>query len=144
MIRSSENSKTENTYGISDELFLKVRNSVSLIDENIIVVDEIEKFNAATINVEFDRLEELVKGLDFFSQVILLDGCRRPDAKTRKVIIQRFSKLANRINHISYCVGKNLLIRTSISFVMHASGNDNFSITKTKEASLQNCRIWDT
>ncbi len=131
--------EVENIYNISDDLFWKVRNSVSLVDKNIIVVEEIEKFCPATINVEFDRLEELVEGLDSFSHIIHLDGCQRPDARTRQVIIKRFAKLSKRINHISYCVGKNEMIRTSITFVMYASGNENFSITKTKTESLENC-----
>lgn len=141
MIQEFEHIRAQNYYGISDELFCKVRDSVNLVEGNIVVVNEIKKFNPETINIEFDQLEALVEGLDSFSHIILLDGCERPDAKTRQVIIERFSKIVDRVNHVSYCVGKNLMIRTSINFVMYASGIENFSITKTEEMALQNCRI---
>lgn len=129
-----------NKYAISDELFHKIRSRIYLIEEDIILVREIENVSAESVQVQFDRVDELAENLHKFSMIINLNDANRPDAKTRELLNKRFSNLPFNINHISFCVGGNLLIRTAVRFVMYASGNKSYSVCKTQEESLEKCK----
>ena len=130
----------KNTYNISDELFHEIRSRVYLLEKDIVFVDEIKNITPETINVEFDRLEELVEDQPYFAHLINLEVCKRPDAKTREVINRRFMKLSSKTYHVAFATGSNILIRTAIRFVIYASGLKSISVSKSVEEAKEKCK----
>ncbi len=93
-----------------------------------------------TIDVLFDRLEELTVGLDRFAYVVDLSGVKRPDARTRERLRQRAGQINPRLAHVGIVVGANAVIRAVAKLAAFAIGFRSISFHGTIDEAMEACR----
>lgn len=114
-----------------------IKNNVHIYSPQVIYLDELPVVSPFSINLVFDEIERLGNELGLHGLVVDIRNTERPDAKARRVINARFSKVCESIEHVSFCTGKNILINTAARFVMYQTNLNSFSIHKTVEASIR-------
>lgn len=109
--------------------------------DKIIWVNELPILSPFSININFDRMDQLSKDIGPYALIIDLRGSDRPDAKTRRVVNQRFMKLKDRQIHCAYITGKNSLINAAIKFVMYGMGHSSYSVNSTEAQAIRKAEL---
>ena len=118
----------------------ELRKRVRQIDDRLFLLVEVQVQTPFTLDVLFDRLEELTAGLDRFAYVVDLSGVRRPDARVRERLKQRVARINTRLVHAGLVVGGNAVIRAVAKLTAFSIGFRSFSFHKTVEEALEVCR----
>jgi hypothetical protein len=118
----------------------ELRSRVSRIDDRLFLLREVPIQTPFSVDAIFDRLEELVAGLDRFAYVVDLTGVKRPDAKTREKLKERILRINDRLAHAGLAVGSNPVIRAVAKLVAFASGFRSFSFHESVEEATEACR----
>jgi hypothetical protein len=82
-----------------------LRARVWKVEDRLFVYDEVPVQSLFTLDLLFDRLEELAAGLDRFAYVVDLRGVKRPGAEVRERLKQRVNRLNPRLAHVAAVVG---------------------------------------
>jgi len=109
-------------------------------EDRLFMLVEVPVQTPFTLDVLFDRLEELTAGLDRFAYVVDLSGVRRPDARVRERLKQRVARINTRLVHAGLVVGGNAVIRAVAKLTAFSIGFRSFSFHKTVEEALEVCR----
>ncbi len=107
-----------------------LKERVYMYDENIIFYDEIPVVCPFNINLFFQKAEDLADELDQPGLIIDVSGVTHPNAETRKVINKRFKMICDKVSHVAFVTGKNVLMNTTIRFVMFGTDLKSFSVHK--------------
>src|SRR5215467_7214222 len=83
----------------------ELRERVWAIDDRLFMMVEVPVQTPYTLEVLFDRLEELAAGLDRFAYVIDLTGVTRPNAPVREKLRQRVAQISPRLVHVGVVIG---------------------------------------
>jgi hypothetical protein len=118
----------------------ELRSRVWKIDERLFMLREVPTQTPLTVDVLFDRLEELVTGLDRFAYVVDLTGAKRPDARSRARLRERILRINQRIVHAGVAVGSNAVMRAVANLVAFAAGFRSFSFHDTVQEATEVCR----
>ena len=118
----------------------EVRRRVWLVEDRLFMMVEFPNQTPLTIDLMFNRLEELAAGLDRFTYVVDLSGVKRPDAQTRARLMQRVRAVNSRLAHVGLVVGMNAVIRAVAKLVTFAVGFRSFSFHLTVDEALEACR----
>ena len=118
----------------------ELRRRVTQIDDRLVLLVEVPVQTPFTLDVLFDRLEELAAGLDRFAYVVDLSGVRRPDARVRERLKQRVARINRRLVHAGLVVGGNAVIRAVAKLTAFSIGFRSFSFHKTVDEALEACR----
>ena len=119
---------------------LELRDRVLQVDEALFVMMEVPVQTPFTLDVMFDRLEELAVGLTRFAYVVELSSVRRPDPPTRERLRQRVARINPRLAHVSVVVGANAVIRAVAKLAAFAVGFRSISFHTTVDEALEVCR----
>jgi hypothetical protein len=119
---------------------LELRDRVWQVSDALFVMMEVPIQTPFTLDVMFDRLEELAAGLARFAYVVELSGARRPDAPTRERLRQRVERINPRLAHVGVVVGANAVIRAVAKLAAFAVGFRSISFHKTVDEALEACR----
>jgi hypothetical protein len=93
-----------------------------------------------TLDVMFDRLEELAEGLDRFAYVVDLSAVKRPDARVREKLKQRVGRINQRLVHAGLVIGGNAVMRAVAKLAAFSVGFRSFSFHKTVDDAMEACR----
>jgi len=115
-----------------------IKNRIFLHSPEIIYYHELQIISPFSIKLAFEKVEELGAKMGAHGLLIDIRNTVRPDAITRRVINQEFTRLCENIAHVSFCSGKNFLINTAARFVMYQTNLDSFSVNKTIEEAVAN------
>jgi hypothetical protein len=118
----------------------QLRRRVSRIDDRLFLLQQVPTQTPFTVEVLFDRLEELSAGLDRFAYVVDLTKAERPDAPTREKLKQRILKINERLAHVSLVVGSHAVMRALAKLVVFASGVHSFSFHYSIDDAVEACR----
>jgi hypothetical protein len=118
----------------------ELRSRLWKIEDRLFMFAEIPDQTPLTIDVMFDRLEELAAGLDRFAYVLDLSGSHRPDARTRDRLKQRLARLEPRLAHVGAVVGSNAVIRAVAKLVTFAVGLRSFTFYASIDEAVEACR----
>jgi hypothetical protein len=118
----------------------ELRSRVWRIEERLFMYAEIPDQTPLTIDIMFDRLEELAAGLDRFAYVVDLSASHRPDARTRDRLKQRLSRLQPRLALVAAVVGSNVVIRAVAKLVTFALGLRVFTFHASIDEATEACR----
>ena len=121
----------------TEEEIQAIKNEVFIYDKEIVYYKEILVVSPFSINLSFDEVERLGEQMGKHGLLIDIRQVKNPDARTRRTINSRFSKICDSVEHVSFCTGKNVLLNTAARFVMYQTNLDSFSIHKTVAASVQ-------
>lgn len=102
----------------------------------IIVVLAVEIVRPKIINVRYDILEEIMKATGHSYLLFENEEMPRPDANSRRIIISRFHKLRNSINHVAYSYGKDMIIEDGIKFIMSGAEISDYSVHHNREEAI--------
>jgi hypothetical protein len=124
------------------EMRAELRKRVTRVEgeDRLFMLVEVPVQTPFTLDVLFDRLEELTAGLDRFAYVVDLSGVRRPDARVRERLKQRVARINTRLVHAGLVVGGNAVIRAVAKLTAFSIGFRSFSFHKTVEEALEVCR----
>lgn len=117
-----------------------IKDIITIYDPQIIYYEELPCISPFTIGLAFDQVDLLGKELGLHGLIVDVRNTKRPDAKTRREINQRFGRLCENLSHVAFCTGKNFLVNTTIRFVMNQTNLESFSINKTKEEAIQSIK----
>jgi hypothetical protein len=117
-----------------------LRRRVSRIDDRLFLLQQVPIQTPFTVEVLFDRLEELSAGLDRFAYVVDLTQAQRPDAPTRELLKQRIFRLNKRLAHVSLVGGSNVVMRALAKLVVFAGGVRSFSFHESVDDATEACR----
>jgi len=118
----------------------EVRRRIWPVEDRLFIMVEFPNQTPLTIDLMFNRLEELAAGLDRFAYVVDLSGVKRPDARTRARLIERVRAVNSRLDHVGVVVGMNAVIRAVAKLVTFAVGFRSFSFHLTVDEALEACR----
>lgn len=119
---------------------LALRERVSKLDERIFMIVEVPVQTPFTLDVLFDRLDELTAGLDRFTYIVNLSNVKRPDAKARERLRQRVARINPRLAHVSLVVGANAVIRAVAKLAAFTMGFQSFSFHGSVDEAVEACR----
>jgi hypothetical protein len=109
-------------------------------EDRLFVYDEVPIQSLFTLDLLFDRLEELSDGLDRFAYVVDLRGVKRPGAEVRERLKQRVKRLNPRLAHVAIVVGTDVVIRAVAKLAAFAIGFRSFTSNVSVEDGLEACR----
>jgi len=135
----STQARPEGTHAFVDERE-ELRRRVWKVEDRLFMLVEVPIQSPFTIDVLFDRLEELSAGLDRFAYAVDLTRVQRPDAGTRQRLRQRVSRINTRLVHVAVAVGGNVIIRAVARLAAFAIGFRSFSSHVTVDEALEACR----
>lgn len=118
----------------------EIRRRVRAIDNRLFLLTEVPHQTPFTVDMFFDRLDELAAGMDTFAYVVDLTGVRRPDARTREQLRRRVTQINARLAHVGVVVGANAVIRAVAKLAAFAIGFRSFSFHMTVEEATEACR----
>jgi hypothetical protein len=118
----------------------ELRERVGTLEDRLFILREVPTQTPFTIDVLFDRLEELAAGLDRFAYVVDLRGAKRPDAQTRERLRQRVLRINIRLAHVGVVVGTNAVIRAVAKLAAFAVGFRSFSFHESVNEATEACR----
>ena len=113
---------------------------VSVVGERILLLHELPVQTPFSVNLMFDRFDELARDWDRLAYVIDLTDAKRPDAATRFTLKQRVLRVSPRVTHVAAAVGANLLMRAMARLVAHAMGLPSVGIHATRAQAIEEVR----
>jgi hypothetical protein len=119
---------------------LELRDRVWKVEDALFMLVEVPVQTPFTLDVMFDRLEELAGGLNRFAYVVELSSVRRPDARTRERLRQRVARINPHLAHVSVVVGANAVIRAVAKLAAFTVGFRSISFHGTINDALEACR----
>jgi hypothetical protein len=118
----------------------ELRERVGKLEDRLFTMAEVPVQTPDTIDVMFDRLEELATGMDRFAYVVDLSGVKRPDARTRERLRVRVGQINPRLAHVGVAVGGNTVIRAVAKLAAFAIGFRSFSFHSSVDEAVEACR----
>jgi hypothetical protein len=118
----------------------ELRGRVARLEDRLFILREVSTQTPFTVDVLFDRLEELAAGLERFAYVVDLTQVRRPDAMTRERLKARVLRINQRLAHVGLAIGSNVVIRAVAKLTGFAIGFPSFSFHATVDQATEACR----
>jgi hypothetical protein len=119
---------------------VELRDRVWRLEDRLFMMLEVPVQTPYSLDVMFDRLEELATGLETFAYVADLSGVRRPDARARERLRQRVAHINPRLAHVSIVTGANAVIRAVAKLAAFAIGFRSISFHATVDDAVEACR----
>lgn len=118
----------------------ELRARVWTLDDRLFMFDEVPVQTPFTIDVMFDRLEELSAGIGRFAYVVDLSRVKRPDARVRERLRHRVGRIRPRLAHVALVVGGNAVIRAVATLAAFVIGFRSFTIHASIDEAVGACR----
>jgi hypothetical protein len=118
----------------------ELRARVWKVDDRLFIFEEVPVQTPFTIDVMFDRLEELSAGIDRFAYLVDLSRVKRPDARVRERLRHRVGRIRPRLVHVALVVGGNAVIRAVATVAAFVIGFRSFTIHASIDEAVEACR----
>ena len=128
---------------VADSTFVELdelRARIWKVEDGLFMFAEIPVQTPFSIDVMFDRLEELTAGIDRFAYVVDLSRVRRPDARVRERLRHRVGRIRPRLEHVGLVVGGNAVIRAVATLAAFVIGFRSFTIHASIDEAVEACR----
>jgi hypothetical protein len=113
-----------------------LRSRVTLVQERLVLFREIPFQTPRTVDVMFDRLEELTEPWPTFVVVLDLRGIERPGAEARQQLLARMRSVHSRFAHLAVAVGADPVLRAVAKVVAVTLGFSSTSFHATLEQAM--------
>ena len=118
-----------------------LRNSISRIEDNIIVWNEAPEASVARLGVHKEKIAELTAGLDEYFFLIDVSKSARPRPDFIEALREYFrEKLNARMQHVALNVGNNLLVQFAVKYMGRRMGFLSYTVHRSREAALAEIR----
>jgi hypothetical protein len=119
----------------------ELRARVWRIDDRLFAMKEVPIQTTFTLDLLFNRLEELAQGLDRFTYIVDLRGVKRPGPQVRETLRHRVGRLNPRLAHVGIVVGNtDVVIRAVAKLVAFALGFRSFTTHASVDEAVEACR----
>jgi hypothetical protein len=118
----------------------ELRDRVWQQEDRLFMMVEVPIQTPFTLDLLFDRLEELTAGMERFAYVVDLSGVQRPDAPTRARLRERVGRINPHLVHVGAVVGANGVIRAVAKLAAFAIGFRSISFHKSVDDAVEACR----
>ena len=118
----------------------EIRKRAWKVEDRLFMMVEVPVQTPFTLDVMFDRLEELAEGLDRFAYVVDLSAVKRPDARVREKLKQRVGRINQRLVHAGLVIGGNAVMRAVAKLAAFSVGFRSFSFHKSVDEAMEACR----
>jgi|KBSMisStandDraft_5_1062788.scaffolds.fasta_scaffold988445_1 hypothetical protein len=119
---------------------VELRNRIWRIEDRLFMMVEVPVQTPFTLDVFFDRLDELAAGLDRFAYVVNLAGVKRPDASARARLRERVQRINSRLLHVGVVVDANSVMRAVAKLAAFAIGFRSISFHSSVDEAVEACR----
>jgi|RhiMethySRZTD1v2_1073278.scaffolds.fasta_scaffold16319_5 hypothetical protein len=109
-------------------------------EDRLFIWAEVPVQTPFSLDVMFDRLEELTAGFDQFAYVVDLSGVQRPNARVRERLRERVARINPRLAHVGLVVGGNAVIRAVAKLAAFSLGFRSFSFHNSVDQAVEACR----
>jgi hypothetical protein len=117
-----------------------IADRVSIVDERILLLYELPVQSPFSVNLMFDRMEQLARPWDRFAYVVDLTEAKRPDPETRAVLKARVIRLLPYVTHLAVAVGDNLLMRAMARLFAYGMGLPSVGIHASRAEAIEEAR----
>ena len=114
-----------------------IASRISVVGDRILLVHEIPVQSPFSVNLMFDRIEELTLAWDRFSYIADLTAAKRPNPETRATLKGRVLRISPRVAHVGIVVGNNLLMRAMARLLAHGMGLLSVSVHATLPEAIE-------
>ena len=118
----------------------ELRDRVCKLEDRLFIMVEVPVQTPFTLDMMFDRLEELAEGLDKFAYIVELSGVKRPNARVRERLRERVARVNSRLVHAGLVVGGNAVIRAVAKLAAFSLGFRSFSFHSSVDEAVEACR----
>lgn len=122
-----------------DEL-AALRARVTQVEDRVFMFQEVPIQSTFSLDLMFDRLEEMTKGLDRYAYIVDLRGVKRPGAEVRERLKHRVKRLNPHLVHAAIVVGNDVVIRAVAKLAAFAIGFRSFTSHSSVEDAVEACR----
>ena len=123
----------EEPAGVDEE---SLRARITLVRDRLVLFREIRCQTPRTIDVMFDKLQELIQPWPTFVEVLDLRGIKRPDVEARRQLLLRMRHLHPRVVHLAVAVGANPVLRALAKVFAVTLGFPSASFHETLEQAM--------
>jgi hypothetical protein len=117
-----------------------IADRVSIIGERILLIYELPVQSPFSVDLIFDRMEQLARAWDRFAYVVDLTEAKRPGPEARAALKIRVHRLLPRITHVAVAVGDNLLMRAMARLFAYGMGLPSVGIHATRAEAIEEAR----
>jgi hypothetical protein len=117
-----------------------IADRVSIVGERLLLIYELPVQSPFSVDLMFDRIEQLARAWDRFAYVVDLTEAKRPDPETRAVLKARVLRLVPRVPHVAIAVGDNLLMRAMARLFAYGMGLASVGIHATRAEAIEEAR----
>jgi hypothetical protein len=117
-----------------------IRSHVWVVDDRLLVFQELPAQSVASMNLMFERLEELAAAWPRFAYVVDLSEAGRPGAEVRAELRRRVARLRDRLVWVGIVVGDNVVMRAMARLVAYAMGLGPVSLHSTRDEAIAKVR----
>ena len=117
-----------------------LRARVWKMEDRLYMFEEIPIQTTFSLDLLFDRLEELAAGDDRFAYIVDLRGVQRPGAEVRERLKQRVARLNPRLAHVAVVFGANVIIRAVAKLAAFSIGFRSFTSHAGVDDAVEACR----
>lgn len=117
-----------------------LRARVWKMEDSLYMYEEIPIQTTFSLDLLFDRLEELAAGDDRFAYIVDLRGVQRPGAEVRERLKQRVARLNPRLAHVAVVFGANVIIRAVAKLAAFSIGFRSFTSHAGVDDAVEACR----
>jgi len=123
----------------SKEEIEAIKNGIFVYEPGVIYYQDTPIQSPFSINIQINQAMELGKQFDKWGVIIDLRYSKRPDAKTRRALIQKFEEMASLTSHTSFYT-KGILLHTAIRFVMFGLDSKSYSVNTNFNSALKDVK----
>ena len=117
-----------------------LRARVWKMEDHLYMFEEIPIQTTFSLDVLFDRLEELAAGDERFAYIVDLRGVKRPGPEVRERLKQRVARLNPRLAHAAVVFGANVVIRAVAKLAAFSIGFRSFTSHAGVDDAVEACR----
>jgi hypothetical protein len=117
-----------------------IRARVRIAEPGVIAATACPVESAWSIDVRFDRTDELARSMNAYSLVFDVSDSARPGADVREQIKSRIGTLPRGHHRLVIVVGRSAIMRAAVRFMNRQVGGGSWSVCKSLEQGLAEAR----
>jgi len=127
-------------HGVSNDEVVTILEGFSIFDNCILSVSHLKDLSAKFVNVQFDFLSQIMNQFKLSFLLFEIEDKRRPDAETRRIVINHLRQLSPIVKHIAFGNGKHTISVNATVFMMSVANITNYSIHQDLEEAKEKLR----
>lgn len=113
------------------------QNRVTLLQDRIVLVRELENPTPETISQSAKYIRDLSKDWDKFSILVEFQGMVLPSAAVRHRVAEEMVSIKGKLTHVAVITNTNIVLSVAIRFIGTFSGYESISVHNSRDSALE-------